>query len=215
MRELGVYCEIHPYTLDVHYFNQLQPSGIILSGGPASVAAPNAPRIPEWVFKTKLPILGICYGMQTLALQLGGEVARSKSSEYGHAELFVLTSSVLFEQVAKVNESTNVWMSHGDHVSSLPLGFSAIGATNNIDYAAIADEERAWYGVQFHPEVTHTQHGLKIIVNFIFKICKIKPSWTTEFILEHTIASIKHNVSPTFTFCPTLTSGGFPGAVHR
>ena len=194
IRELGVYCEIYPYHTNANILSQISPCGVILSGGPASVAAVNSPRAPDWVFNLSVPILGICYGMQTMAVQLGGQVGSGVSAEFGQMHTRVLAPSALFDFLNEQDDSLNVWMSHGDHVTQLPCGFNVIADTYNIPIAAMANEERKWYGVQFHPEVTHTEYGKEILSAFVLKICKASPNWTAEYIMEQKIKQIQVQV---------------------
>src|SRR5579872_2805818 len=164
VRELGVYCEIHPWDVTDAEVRAFQPRGVILSGGPESVTDANPPRAPESVFTLGVPVLGICYGMQTMAQQLGGRVAPSTEREFGYAEVTVTGASRLLDAIEDRRDASgraqlDVWMSHGDRVDALPAGFSACASTSTIPYAAMADEQRRFYGVQFHPEVTHTKQG--------------------------------------------------------
>ncbi|MGC1181461.1 glutamine-hydrolyzing GMP synthase [Legionella sp.] len=199
VRELGVYCEIHPFNIELQQFTQLNPCGVILSGGPSTVTHQANPRAPEWIFTADLPILGICYGMQTLAVQLGGEVKSSSLREFGHAELKLLDRSQLFSQVEVHNSADgdallDVWMSHGDKVTQLPLGFKIICETYNAPIAGMADESRRIYGLQFHPEVTHTEQGLSILKHFVVDICHAWTSWTSELIVDEAIHKIREQV---------------------
>jgi GMP synthase (glutamine-hydrolysing) len=194
VREMGVYCEIHPYNINQDVLNKINPCGIILSGGPATVTKSTTPRAPEWVFNLNLPILGICYGMQTMAEQLGGKVTVGTVAEFGHTQVNTVASSILLDGISDLNNSFDVWMSHGDHVSQLPPGFKTICNTQSIQIAAMADESRQWYGVQFHPEVTHTAFGFDILSRFVLIICAAPSTWNTEFIIEHTTQDIKTKV---------------------
>jgi GMP synthase (glutamine-hydrolysing) len=199
VREMGVYCEIHPYDEDVAYLKTLMPCGIILSGGPSTVTLNDNIRAPEWVFESGLPVLGICYGMQTMAVQLGGEVVSSTLREYGYAELALHGHSPLLHDIedritSKGEALLDVWMSHGDKVSVLPPGFQTICKTPNAPIAGMADESRHWYGLQFHPEVTHTPQGLRILERFVVDICHAKTGWTTANIVEQTIQKIREEV---------------------
>jgi GMP synthase (glutamine-hydrolysing) len=199
VRELGVYCEIHPFNLGYNEFIQLAPCGIILSGGPSTVTHHANPRAPEWVFTQGLPILGICYGMQTMAVQLGGEVQPSALREFGYAELRVQGQSQLFSQIedkitGEGGALLDVWMSHGDKVTLLPPGFTVIAETQNAPIAAMADEGRRMYGLQFHPEVTHTTQGLRILQRFVVELCQAPTHWTSELIIDEAINEIKAQV---------------------
>lgn len=191
IREMGVYCEIHPYHVDVEVLNKASPCGFILSGGPSTVTDSATPRAPEWIFQSGLPVLGICYGMQTMAAQLGGEVASSHLREFGRALLQWTEQSALWD-----NASTglDVWMSHGDQVTALPPGFEIIASTNNAPIAAIADKVRQFYGVQFHPEVTHTQDGDQLLRRFVVDICKAATDWTPQHIIDESIQNIRQQV---------------------
>lgn len=199
VREMGVYCEIHPFTFTKAQCLALDPCGIILSGGPSTVTQASNPRAPEWVFTLGLPVLGICYGMQTMAVQLGGEVQSSSIREFGYAELSVASDSQLFAEI-KDRESSNkkavldVWMSHGDKVTQLPTGFRIIGTTKNAPIAAMADESRQLFGLQFHPEVTHTAQGLSLLSRFVVDICKAATTWTPDHIVSEAILKIKKQV---------------------
>ncbi|QMT60115.1 glutamine-hydrolyzing GMP synthase [Legionella sp. PC997] len=199
VRELGVYCEIHPFNLTKEQFTALNPCGVILSGGPSTVTHHENPRAPQWLFTAGLPILGICYGMQTMAVQLGGEVQSSSLREFGYAELKLHGHSKLFSQIEdRLNTDGNalldVWMSHGDKVTKLPLGFKVICETRNAPIAGMADENRHMYGVQFHPEVTHTLQGMRILHRFVVDICKAATNWTSTLIIEETIHAIREQV---------------------
>lgn len=199
VRELGVYCEIYPYHVDIEHLKALHPCGFILSGGPATVTEDKNPRAPEWVFKSNLPVLGICYGMQTMAAQLGGQVSSSSVREFGYAELALHGQSQLLNQIedrttASGEALLDVWMSHGDKVTSLPPGFEVICATPNAPIAGMADEVHQWYGLQFHPEVTHTIQGLRILQRFVVDICQAATDWTPENIIEQAIENIKRQI---------------------
>ena len=194
IRGLGVYCEIWPYD---HCEQALttRPRGIILSGGPESVTAPDAPCAPDAVFAQPIPILGICYGMQTLATQLGGQVTAAARHEYGYAQVQTTGPSAL---LAPTGDSLNldVWMSHGDRVDQLPPGFRAIAGSDNAPVAAIADEQRQWYGIQFHPEVTQTQQGEQMLARFVHQICGCDRLWTPGNIIQNTIARLQTQIGP-------------------
>ncbi|CAM4433457.1 MAG: GMP synthase [glutamine-hydrolyzing] [Legionella sp.] len=199
VRELGVYCEIHPFNMSQEAFTKLNPCGVILSGGPSTVTHHANPRAPEWIFTSGLPILGICYGMQTMAVQLGGEVQSSNIREFGYAELKLHGHSKLFAQIEDHTTSEgeallDVWMSHGDKVTQLPPGFSVICETRNAPIAGMADESRRMYGLQFHPEVTHTLQGTRILQRFVVDICQAPTNWTSEHIIDEAIHKIKQQV---------------------
>ena len=199
VREMGVYCEIHPFNVNVACLKALDPCGLILSGGPSSVTQDANIRAPEWVFQSGLPLLGICYGMQTMAVQLGGQVESSNECEYGHAELNLTGHSALLknieDRISPDGEAfIDVWMSHGDKVTALPPGFKTICKTRNAPIAGMADETRHWYGLQFHPEVTHTGLGLRILTRFVVDICQAPTHWTVEHIVEQSIEKIQKQV---------------------
>lgn len=199
VREMGVYCEIHPYNIDSEQLKKFNPCGIILSGGPATVTLETTPRAPEWVFKSQLPVLGICYGMQVMAVQLGGEVQSSKKREFGYAELYLHGASTLLKNIEDHTDSSgkatlDVWMSHGDKVSKLPPGFQTICETENAPHAGMANEQKHWYGLQFHPEVTHTRQGQRILERFVLDICHASNDWTAENIVEESISSVQNRV---------------------
>jgi GMP synthase (glutamine-hydrolysing) len=179
VRELGVYCEIHPLTVDAKTIEKLAPKGIILSGGPASVRINTAPKLPSWVFELNVPVLGICYGMQAMANSLGGEVELATKHEYGYAQLSVDEKCDLFAGITSTNieAGLNVWMSHGDHVLTLPEGFQVAAKSANTPIAAMWNKKQHRYGVQFHPEVTHTEDGQAILSQFVHKICQCEALW--------------------------------------
>jgi GMP synthase (glutamine-hydrolysing) len=191
IRESNVYSEIYPWDIDEEKIRNLNPKGIILSGGPDSVTQSFTPRIPKIVFELGVPILGICYGMQTLAEQLGGQVISAEKKEFGHAILNLLDESKLFEGISK---KTNVWMSHGDQVQDLPDNFKVIASTETAPVAAMQHNNKDIFAVQFHPEVTHTDEGIKVIDNFLFSICKASPAWKMGDLIENRINEIKERV---------------------
>ena len=200
VREFGVYCEIHPWDIEEDAVRAFAPRGVILSGGPESVTEANPPRAPQAVFALGVPVLGICYGMQTLAQQLGGQVTASSEREFGYAEVRVTGSCRLFEDIADRRDGANralldVWMSHGDRVSELPPGFSAVAATEAIPFAAMCDERRRYYGVQFHPEVTHTTQGTRLLERFVREICGCNALWSTGNIIEDAIKRVRAQVA--------------------
>jgi GMP synthase (glutamine-hydrolysing) len=199
IRDIGVYCEIHHFSMSDEDIKQFAPKGVILSGGHESVTASETPRIPDFIFTLGCPILGICYGMQALAHQLGGNVASGMKREFGYAQVAVSNESVLLrnikDDIGKENQSIlHVWMSHGDQVSQLPDSFKIIASTENCAIAGMADEARHYYGLQFHPEVSHTLQGKPIFERFILDICQCKPNWTPQNIIEEQIAAIKKQV---------------------
>ena len=193
IRELNVFSIILPWDISVKKINSLNPMGVVLSGGPESVTDLNTPRIPEAVFKLNVPVLGICYGMQTLAEQFGGQVSSSKNKEFGHAQIKLESPSLLFHGLSK-GSLIDVWMSHGDHVTSLPDQFNLIASTSSAPIAAMEHDSKPLYALQFHPEVTHTEQGNTVIKNFIFKICKCSANWKMESLIEQKIESIKEKV---------------------
>lgn len=199
VREIGVYCEIHPCTMTEEEILAFKPAGIILSGGPETVTAESTPRAPDIVFGMGCPVLGICYGMQTMALQLGGKVDPGDKREFGYAQVAVRDPSDLLRGIEDhlVDDGLSlldVWMSHGDHVSTLPKLFKVIASTSNCPIAGMADEERKFYGLQFHPEVSHTRQGKRICERFILDICQCKPNWTAKNIIDEQIQLIREKV---------------------
>ncbi|MFD2113287.1 glutamine-hydrolyzing GMP synthase [Thiorhodococcus fuscus] len=199
IREAGVYCELHPYDLDADTIRAFDPSGIILSGGPQSVHEAETPRAEPCVFELGVPVLGICYGLQTMSAQLGGTVIPSTHREYGYAQVRARGHSRLLRDIEDHNNSEghallDVWMSHGDRVETLPPGFTVIAETDNAPLAGIADEGRRFYGVQFHPEVTHTRQGQRIIERFVHEICGCGRLWTPDNIIEDSIARVRELV---------------------
>jgi len=199
VREAGVYCELHPCDLDAEAIRAFAPRGIILSGGPQSVHEDDTPRANPAVFTLGVPVLGICYGMQTMAAQLGGMVAPATHREYGYAQVRARGHSRLLRDIEDHASPEgfgllDVWMSHGDRVESLPPGFQIIAETDNAPLAGIADESRAFYGVQFHPEVTHTRQGQRMLDRFVHEICGCARLWTPDNIIEDSIARVREQV---------------------
>ncbi|MCB1864151.1 MAG: glutamine-hydrolyzing GMP synthase [Chromatiales bacterium] len=199
VREAGVYCEIHPWDGDVAAMRDFAARGIVLSGGPETVTADSTPRAPAFVFETGVPVLGICYGMQTMAAQLGGEVAASAKREYGYARVRARGHSRLLREIEDHTSPEgygllDVWMSHGDRVEALPPGFSVIAQTDSAPLAGMADESRGYYGVQFHPEVTHTRQGQRIIERFVHEICGCQALWTPGNIIDDSIAHLRQQL---------------------
>jgi GMP synthase (glutamine-hydrolysing) len=190
IRELNVYCEILPPNAPREAVDKLNLKGIILSGGPASVYVEGAPQAPSWVFAAGVPVLGICYGMQLLAHQLGGRVASSTEREYGFAVLRRNERSPLFEGL---EDEQPVWMSHGDRIEQMPPGFRAIAYSDNSPVAAMADDE-GHYGIQFHPEVAHTPQGTQMLRNFATRICGLSGSWTPGNFVRETVGRIRAQV---------------------
>jgi len=203
IREIGVYCEIWAWDHDPDEIARFNPKGIILSGGPESTIESNAPRAAQQVFDAGQPLLGICYGMQTMAAQLGGRTEAEHTREFGHAVLRVTQSSRLLDGLpivtavgagAEAEPGFDVWMSHGDRVTALPAGFVATASTGDLPIAAMADEQRQWYGVQFHPEVTHTQNGYEILRRFVVDICGCATLWTPANIIDDAVNRIRQQV---------------------
>jgi GMP synthase (glutamine-hydrolysing) len=192
VREAGVYCEIYPFDAPVEAITAFNPKGIILSGGPESVTTEETPRAHNEIFELGVPVLGICYGMQTMSAQLGGSVENSEHKEYGHAMINLIGSCELFKDITY--DPIDVWMSHGDRVNAIPEGFEAIGASKNAPLAAISDESRRLYGIQFHPEVTHTEDGKKIISNFVHGICACANDWQPANIIQQSIEDVREQV---------------------
>ena len=193
VRELGVYCEIFHHKSSIGAIKKFNPKGIILSGGPETVKQKGAPKVAEKVFELNIPILGICYGMQTIANQLGGKVELANKREFGHADLKLRNQAAgLFKGISKKNIS--VWMSHGDHVSKLPNGFKSCGVTSNSPIAAFFNPSKKIYGLQFHPEVTHTPQGKIILKNFVREISNCKGLWTSKNIISRAINQIREEV---------------------
>ena len=208
VRECGVYCEILPYVKSAEEILAKNPKAIILSGGPASVNAPDAPKVDTRIFDAGIPVLGICYGMQLICSELGGKVARPEKREYGHAMFYRDGSSPLFEGVSK---ETAVWMSHGDSVTDMPAGFGLAGHTDLTPTAAVADEARRIYGVQFHPEVVHTPEGTTMLKNFLFEIAGCQGGWSMGNYIDIAVKSIREQVGNHNVIC--ALSGGVDSSV--
>ncbi len=199
IRELGVYCEIHPYDWSEEQIRNFDPRGIVLSGGPKTVTADFAPTPPPVVFELGVPVLGICYGMQIMATRLGGAVETAQKREFGYAQVRVKGHSRLLEDIEDHTTPDgaallDVWMSHGDRVTALPPGFKVIAFTDDAPIAGMADEARRFYGLQFHPEVTHTRQGQRILGRFVLDICGCEPVWTPANIIEESIRAIRRQV---------------------
>jgi len=199
VREIGVYCELVPYDVNPHFIEKFSPSGIILSGGPDTVSQNDSARAPNIVFDLKVPVLGICYGMQTMAVQLGGEAKSAKKPEFGFAQIRVRNHSNLLTNISdEINSQghglLNVWMSHGIEVTKLPEDFELIASTDSCPIAGFANSEKNYYGLQFHPEVTHTKQGTQILERFVADICKCDKNWTTDNIIEDLLTNIKNQV---------------------
>ena len=211
VREAGVYCEIVPFDKGEIGMERLKPKGIILSGSPASVYDIGTPSAPEVVFSSKLPVLGICYGEQTMVSQLGGEVVGGAHREFGRADIEVVADSPLFNGVWQKGDRDHVWMSHGDKINRIPDGFQVIGTSANAPFAAIADEKRRFYGVQFHPEVAHTPRGAALLRNFVRDIAGCSGDWTMQAFRETEVAKIRAQVGKGRVICGL--SGGVDSAV--
>ncbi len=194
VRESGIYSEIVPFNKADEILDSFAPKAIILSGGPASVAAEDTPRAPERIFTMGLPILAICYGEQTLVAQLGGTVENAAHREFGRAEIEVVADCALFEGLWPVGTREPVWMSHGDRVIDIPAGFKTVAVTKSAPFAAIADDERKFYGVQFHPEVMHTPRGADLLRNFTHKIAGCQGDWTMAAFHQAEIAKVREQV---------------------
>jgi GMP synthase (glutamine-hydrolysing) len=199
VREAGVYCELHSWEIEEQDIREFKPSGIILSGGPESTTAEDAPVAAQVVFELGVPVLGICYGMQTMASQLGGKVENADHHEYGYAQVRARGHTTLLKEIEDHTSEEgygllDVWMSHGDRVIDMPKGFKLMCSTDNAPIAGIADEERKFYGLQFHPEVTHTHQGQRIIERFVHTICGCSNLWTPGNIIDDNIARIREQV---------------------
>jgi GMP synthase (glutamine-hydrolysing) len=196
IRELKVYCEIHPYSVGTAFVRNFRPDGIILSGGPASVYGEGAPRIPREILDMGVPVLGICYGMQLIADLLGGKVGKAGDREYGFASIRGQWGDPLFLGIEEFrhNMTIQVWMSHGDRIEEMPKGFASIARSENSPVAVMTDETRRIYGVQFHPEVAHTPKGKEILANFLFRICGLSPLWTMHSFIEASVVRIRELV---------------------
>ena len=199
VREAGVYCELRNPDISEAEIREFAPKGIILSGGPDSTIGESAPAAPHCVFEMNVPVLGICYGMQTMATQLGGKVESSSHREFGYAKIRAHGHSAFLKDIEDHTTPEgfgmlDVWMSHGDRVSQLPDGFKVIASTDSAPIAGMADEERQFYGVQFHPEVTHTTQGQRMISRFISEICGCETLWTSANIIEDSIETIRQQV---------------------
>jgi len=209
VRESGVYSEVHPFNrVDKTMLEAFRPKAIILSGGPNSVVGTGTPRAHDHIWEMGVPVLGICYGQQTMCAQLGGAVETSEEKEFGRADLEIIADNVLFEGLER---KERVWMSHGDRVSSIPQGFEIIGKSGNAPFAAIADDKRRFYGVQFHPEVVHTVNGATILRNFTHKVAGFKGDWTMAAFKGEMMTAIKDQVGDGKVICGL--SGGVDSSV--
>ena len=199
VREIGVYCELVPYDVNPHFIKNFNPSGIILSGGPDTVSHDGSARAPKIIFNLKVPILGICYGMQVMAVQLGGEAKSAKKAEFGFAQVRARNHSKL---LTNINDEINpkghglldVWMSHGIEVTKLPKDFELIASTDSCPIAGFANIKKNYFGLQFHPEVTHTKKGIEILERFVTNICQCQKNWTIENIIDNLLKKIKSQV---------------------
>src|SRR5579872_7151943 len=211
VREAGVYCEIVPFQKAEQAFAEMKPKGVILSGGPASAIEPGAPLAPLSLYSAGVPVLGICYGEQAMAHQLGGRVEAGHHREFGRAELEVTKASALTDGVWEVGQRYPVWMSHGDRVTELPAGFSVTGTSPNAPIAMIADDARKFYATQFHLEVVHTPHGAALIRNFVRNIARCSGDWTMRAFKDEAIEKIRRQVGSGKVICGL--SGGVDSAV--
>jgi GMP synthase (glutamine-hydrolysing) len=211
VRESGVYCEVMPFNAPEERMRGFGAQAIILSGGPASVTESHTPRAPQWVFEAGLPVLGICYGQQTMCAQLGGKVEGSDHREFGRAEVSIDDTCALFDGVWPKGGREQVWMSHGDRVTALPPGFRVVATSEGAPFAAIADDVRHFYGVQFHPEVVHTPHGAALLRNFAHRVAGLRGDWTMAAFRQQAIAKIRAQVGTGRVICGL--SGGVDSSV--
>ncbi|AWH89564.1 glutamine-hydrolyzing GMP synthase [Limnobaculum parvum] len=199
VREIGVYCELWAWDVSEAQIREFNPTGIILSGSPESTTEAGSPRAPEYVFNAGIPVLGICYGMQTMAMQLGGKVQGSDEREFGYAKVDIIHDSQFVRDIrdslsAEGKPQLDVWMSHGDKVTAIPAGFTAVASTDTCPFAIMANEEKHFYGLQFHPEVTHTNQGLRLLKRFVLDICGCEVLWTPASIIDDAIERIRQQV---------------------
>jgi GMP synthase (glutamine-hydrolysing) len=211
LRESGVYCEIHPYDKAEAALDDYAPKAVILSGGPASAGEADSPAAPQRLFEMDVPVLGICYGEMTLCAQLGGHVEGGHAREFGRAEIRIAQESPLLEGLGEVGDTEPVWMSHGDKITAIPPGFQAVATSEGSPYAAIADEGRRLYGVQFHPEVAHTPRGAMILRNFTHRIAGLTGDWTMAAYRAEAVARIRAQVGTGKVICGL--SGGVDSSV--
>ncbi len=211
LRESGVYCEIHPYDKAGAVLEDFAPKAVILSGGPASAGLPDSPAAPQGLFEMDVPVLGICYGEMTLAAQLGGVVEGGREREFGRAEIRIAEESPLLAGIGDVGDSEPVWMSHGDKITAIPPGFHVVATSEGSPFAAIADEARRIYGVQFHPEVAHTPRGALILRNFTHRIAGLSGDWTMASYRQEAVARIRAQVGTGRVICGL--SGGVDSSV--
>lgn len=208
IREIGVYSEIYPFNLSIARISELKPKGIILSGGPSNVYRLDSPLPEKEIFNLNIPILGICYGLQLICYMMGGIVEPTSTREFGKAEMNILDTSTIF---SGLNNQITVWMSHSDVVTKLPEGFKKIASTEYSEYCAIANTNKAIYGLQFHPEVVHTHRGLDIFKNFVFKICQCEGKWNPKYFIQNKINEIRELVQDKKVIC--ALSGGVDSSV--
>ena len=211
LRELNVYCEIHPDTKATAALEAMQPQAIIFSGGPSSTTEENSPRVDHKVFEYGAPIFGICYGEQLICAELGGKVESGHHREFGRADISIVKDSPLFEGIAGAGEQEPVWMSHGDRVTAIPEGFEVIATSEGAPYAAIANTEKKIYAVQFHPEVAHTPRGAQLLKNFVYNIAGLTGDWTMAAYRDEQIAKIREQVGTSKVICGL--SGGVDSSV--
>ena len=211
VRESGVYCEILPFNAELARIKAFNASGIILSGGPASVADAGSPRAPDYVFEAGVPVLGICYGQMVMCAQLGGDVKGADIREFGRAYVEVVEECALFEGAWSIGAREQVWMSHGDHISAPPPGFRTVAVSEGAPFALIADDTRKYYGLMFHPEVVHTPHGAQLLKNFTHKVCGLSGDWTMAGFRQAEIAKIRAQVGAGKVICGL--SGGVDSSV--
>jgi GMP synthase (glutamine-hydrolysing) len=207
VREQNVYCDLLPYDISIERIKSLNPKGIIFTGGPSSVYQENSPKISKEIFELNIPIFGICYGTQLIAHSLGGEVKHAETREYGKSDINYGISKIFKD----INLKNVCWMSHTDYVAKLPIGFKTIATTSTCPIAAIENENKNIYGVQFHPEVMHTKNGTEILRNFLYEVCKVKGDWTMANFAKETIASLKQKIGDKKVLC--AMSGGVDSAV--
>ena len=211
VREAGVYCEIHPYNRSDEQIRAFNPKGIILSGGPCSTLDEGSPRAPQAVWDMGIPVLGICYGQQTMCVQLGGKVEGGHAREFGKAMVDVKESCDLYNDIWPVGSKQQVWMSHGDRVTQLPPGFRIVASSEGAPFAVIADEKRHYYATMFHPEVVHTLDGAKLLSSFVHKVCGCGTNWSMKAFRDAEIARIRAQVGKGKVICGL--SGGVDSAV--
>jgi GMP synthase (glutamine-hydrolysing) len=211
VRELGVYSELHPFNLPIPNIKALNPRGIILSGSPHSTYEAGAPISSPEIFELGIPVLGICYGLQLMAFQLGGEVDKAARREYGQAELLIDDASDLFDGFGRDGSSTIVWMSHGDHLTKIPTGFQPIAHTGNSPICAVKNAAKKIYGIQFHPEVVHTPRGKEILKNFLYTICGCNGGWSPASFVRNAVEEVRRQVGSGKVIC--ALSGGVDSSV--